>query len=250
MKHAFSSLFGRSCAVLSLLALVSLGSVRADDEAKSIFNGKDLTGWKGLDFWSVKDGAIVGQSTPEHPIPFNTFLVYQGSQPGDFELTCKFRISTQNDKKFSNSGIQYRSKLVGNPDDCVLSGYQADMEVGKNYTGMLYEEKARGILCKRGEKVVIKEGEDPKKPKAPKIEVVGSLGTAEELLAFIDQDGWNEYKIIAKGNHLQHFINGHQTVDVIDETKEGAKAGLIGLQMHKGGAMTVEFKELMLKELK
>jgi hypothetical protein len=246
MKHAFHSFLGRSCAVLSLVALVSLGSARADD-AKPIFNGKDLTGWKGLDFWSVKDGAIVGQSTPEHPIPFNTFLVYQGSQPGDFELTCKFRISSQNDKKFSNSGIQYRSKLVGDPKDCVLSGYQADMEVGKNYTGMLYEEKARGILCQRGQKVVIKEGSDPKKPT---IEVTGSLGTKEELLAFIDQDGWNEYKIIAKGNHLQHFINGHQTVDVIDETKEGAKSGLIGLQMHKGGAMTVEFKDLMLKELK
>ncbi len=78
---------------------------------------------------------------------------------GDFELTCKFRISTQNDKKFSNSGIQYRSKLVGKPEYSVVAGYQADMECGKTYSGILYEEKARGILAKRGQKVVIHEGE-------------------------------------------------------------------------------------------
>ncbi len=89
-----------------------------------------------------------------------------------------------------------------------------------------------------------------KTKKGPNIEVVGSLGSSDEIQAGIHMGEWNEYKIVAKGNHLQHFINGHQTVDVIDETAEGAKAGLIGLQMHKGGAMTVEFKDLMLKELK
>ena len=130
------------------------------------------------------------------------------------------------------------------PEYSVLSGYQADFEVGKTYSGILYEEKGRGILAQRGQKVVIQEGEAPNKPK---IEVTGEVGKSDEIQAAIHPADWNDYKIVAKGGHLQHFINGKQTVDVTDETAAGAKTGVIGLQLHAGKPMTVQFKDMVLK---
>ena len=228
------------------LALAALcASVSAED--KSLFNGKDLTGWKGLDFWSVKDGAITGQTTKEHPTKGNTFLIWEG-EVADFELTLRYKIVDLDGKseKFGNSGVQYRSKVV-DEKGFVVAGYQADFECGKTYSGILYEEKGRGILAKRGQKVVIKEGADAKKPK---IEVTGEVGKTDEIQAKIKPADWNEYRIVAKGGHLQHFINGVQTVDVTDETAVGAKKGVLALQLHAGTAMTVQFKDLVLKEVK
>ena len=231
---------------LALFAFVTLcATVSAED--KNLFNGKNLTGWKGLDFWSVKDGAITGQTTAEHPTKGNTFLIWDG-EVADFELTLQYKIVDLDGKseKFGNSGIQYRSKVV-DEKGFVVAGYQGDFECGKAYSGILYEEKGRGILAKRGEKVVIHEGKDPKKPK---LEVTGSVGKSDEIQAKIKAADWNEYRIIAKGGHLQHFINGVQTIDVTDETAVGAKKGVLALQLHAGTAMTVQFKDIVLKVIK
>ena len=229
----------------TLIALFILGRLAFAGE-KQLFNGKDLTGWHGqMEFWSVQDGAITGHTTAEHMVAENTFLIWDG-EAGDFELTFKYKLTDADGKsdKFGNSGVQYRSKVV-KPEYSVVAGYQADMECGKTYSGILYEEKGRGILAKRGEKVVIRDGDDPKKPK---IEKVGMLGTSEEIQAAIHPAEWNDYKIVAKGNHLEHFINGKQTVDVIDETAVGAKNGVLALQLHKGPTgMTVQFKDMVLK---
>ena len=225
----------------SLLALVALcASVSAED--KNLFNGKDLAGWKGLDFWSVEDGVITGRTTKEKPTKGNTFLVWEG-EVADFELTFQYKIVG------GNSGVQYRSKLV-DAKGFVISGYQGDFEAGKKYSGILYEEKGRGILAERSQKVVIKEGANPKDPKKPNIEVTGSLGKTEEIQAKINAEAWNEYRVVAKGGHLRHFINGVQTVDVTDETAVGARKGLLALQLHAGPPMVVQFKDLVLKEIK
>ena len=123
----------------------------ANAKGKPIFNGKDLTGWKGVEgFWSVKDGAITGQTTKENPAKTNTFLVWDG-EVGDFELKFKYKIVDEKGEAngFGNSGVQYRSKVV-DPAYSVVAGYQADFEVGKTYSGILYEEKGRGILAQRG----------------------------------------------------------------------------------------------------
>ncbi|TSA35054.1 MAG: DUF1080 domain-containing protein, partial [Opitutales bacterium] len=175
---------------LALFAFVTLcATVSAED--KNLFNGKNLTGWKGLDFWSVKDGAITGQTTAEHPTKGNTFLIWDG-EVADFELTLQYKIVDLDGKseKFGNSGIQYRSKVV-DEKGFVVAGYQGDFECGKAYSGILYEEKGRGILAKRGEKVVIHEGKDPKKPK---LEVTGSVGKSDEIQAKIKAADWNEYR--------------------------------------------------------
>lgn len=223
----------------SLLALLALAST-AVAEDKNLFNGKDLTGWKGLDFWSVEDGCITGRTTKEKPTKGNTFLVWQGGEVGDFEFTFKYKIVG------GNSGVQYRSKLV-DEKAFVVSGYQADFEAGKTYSGILYEEKGRGILAQRGQKTVIKDGEKPGKAK---VEVTGEVGKSAEIQAKIKAEDWNEYRIVAQGGHLQHFINGVQTVDVTDQTAVGAKKGILALQLHAGPAMVVQFKDLVLKETK
>lgn len=229
----------------SILILLALASLAHAGERK-LFNGTDLTGWKGqMEFWSVRDGTITGKTTNEVMVKENTFLIWQDGEVGDFELTFQYKLVDKDGKSdaFGNSGVQYRSKIV-KPEYSVVAGYQADMECGKKYSGILYEEKGRGILAKRGEKVVIHEGETPDKPK---IEVTGSLGSSDELQAAIHPADWNEYKIVAKGNHLQHFINGKQTVDVTDETAIAARTGVLALQLHKGTPMTVQFKDLVLK---
>jgi hypothetical protein len=210
---------------------------------QSIFNGNDLTGWDGNpNLWSVKDGAIHGQTTLEHPAKGNTFLIWTNGTTADFELRAAFRITPNNDKGFANSGFQYRSKVL-DATNRVVGGYQADMEAGATYSGILYEEKmTRGIMAQRGEKVVW--DKDGKK------HVTGSVGNSAEIQAAIKKEDWNEYVVIAQGNHLQHFINGKLTVDVTDECEaKAAKSGVLALQLHAGQPMTVEFKNIRIKPL-
>src|SRR4029453_9892871 len=200
-----------------------------------LFNGKDLSGWDGNPkFWSFRDGVITGQTTVESPTQGNTFLIWRNGTVEDFELRLSYRIVG------GNSGIQYRSKDLGN---WVVGGYQADFEAGKTYSGILYEEKGRGILAKRGEKTVI--------DSAGKVAVVGAVGDPAELQAVIKHEDWNDYVIVAQGNHLVHKINGRVTADVTDDQADKrAMSGILALQLHAGPPMTVQFKEVRLKRLK
>lgn len=231
------------------IALLLATATLATAEEKHLFNGTDLTGWEGNpELWSVKDGCITGATTAEKPLKHNTFLVWRAGTVKDFELTLKYKIVN------GNSGIQYRSKELPKGEfGPIISGYQADFEAGTKYSGILYEEKARGILALRGQKVTIKSGDkvttDKKgnEKKAANIEVTGETGNSDEIQAAIKSEDWNEFKIIAKGGHLQHFINGMQTVDVMDESGTGATEGLLALQIHVGPVMTVQFKDIVLK---
>jgi len=208
-----------------------------------IFNGKDLAAWEGNPkFWSVKDGAITGQTTADRPTKKNTFLIWTNGTLADFELRCSFKLVPGDSQGWANSGIQYRSKVL-DPANWVVGGYQADMEAGPTYTGILYEEgMTRAVMAARGEKVIW--DKDGKK------QVVGSVGDAAEIGAAIKKGDWNEYVIIAKGNHLQQFINGKQTVDVVDEDEaKRALSGVLALQLHAGSPMTAQFKNIRLKKL-
>ncbi len=208
----------------------------------SIFNGHDLTGWDGTrELWSVRDGALTGQTTPEHPTKVNTFLVWTNGVVADFELRCSFKLVPNNPEGFANSGVQYRSRIFDQAN-WVVGGYQADMEAGPNYTGILYEERMRGILAQRGEKVLWdKEG---------KKHVLGSIGSAADIEASVKKGDWNHYVIIARGNHLQQWVNGKPTIDVTDETiGQRALSGIVALQLHVGQPFTVQFKDIRLKKL-
>ena len=207
-----------------------------------IFNGKDLTGWEGNPkLWSVKDGAITGQTTAENPTRGNTFLIWTNGTVVDFELRCSFKLTPGDAKGFANSGIQYRSKVL-DPANWVVGGYQADMEAGPTYTGILYEERmSRQVMAQRGEKVVW----DTNGKK-----VVGSVGNPADIKAAIKQGDWNDYIIIAKGNHLQQFINGKQTIDVTDNDEaKRALSGVLALQLHAGPPMMAQFKDIRIKKL-
>lgn len=205
-----------------------------------IFNGTNLAGWNGNpELWSVKDGAIVGQTTAEKPIKGNTFLIWTNGEVADFKLRLSFKIAS------GNSGIQYRSKVV-NEKNWAVGGYQADLEAGPTYTGILYDERGvaggRNIMANRGEKVVW--DKDCKK------QVTGMLGDLEKIQASVQKDHWNEYVIIAQGNRLRHFINGMEAVDVTDECEAKAlKSGVLALQLHQGPPMLVQFKNIRLKKL-
>ena len=212
---------------------------------RSLFNGTDLTGWDGdPQFWSVREGAITGQSTPEKPVQENTFIIWGDGMVDDFELHLSYRIVGNSPENFGNSGIQYRSRRMpaSKGGHWVAGGYQADIECGPNYSGILYEERGRGILATRGQKVTI----DP----AGKPQVTGSVGESKAIQAAIKAGDWNEYVIIAQGWHLIHKINGHVTVDVTDEqAAKRVRSGLLGFQMHVGKPMTVQFKDIFLKRL-
>lgn len=225
------------------LLIFTLLSFAAHAEEKNLFNGKDLTGWDGdTKFWSVQDGVITAKATADNPVPHNTFLIWKDGETENFTLTLKFKMTPGDDKKFTNSGIQYRSKVI-DADAYIVGGYQADFEYGNKYSGILYEEKGRGILANRGQKVTITQGKNAKKPK---IEVTGETGKSEDIQAAINKDDWNEYKIVADGNHVQHFINGMLTIDVTDQTAEAPKKGVLALQMHQGSPMQVQFKDIVL----
>lgn len=232
---------------LSLLAAlaVTMSAIAAESGFKPLFNGKNLTGWDGrMNHWSVQDGSITGVTTKENPAKGNNFLIWTNGTVADFELRFSYKIVPNADKGFGNSGVQYRSKDFGN---FVVGGYQADFEAGKTYSGILYEEKFDGILAQRGQKTTVKTVDGK-----IKVEVTGSVGDSNEIQNNIKKEEWNDYVVIAKGNHLQHFINGKQTIDVTDDREggKGAKSGILALQLHAGDPMTVQFKNIRIKKLK
>src|SRR5262245_5197694 len=224
---------------LALAVLFALPLAARADDWQSLFNGTDLTGWKGRsELWSVKDGAITGY-TKDGKLPggANSFLVWDGTA-GDFELKAKFKLVG------GNSGIQYRSKYADKSEFFHIAGYQADMDgaKGMGYFGICYEERGRGIICNRGTKTFIDED-------GTKHEL--RVTDAAEVLKAIKPNDWNEYHITACANHLKQEINGVTTAEIIDWQKDKrAMEGLIAFQIHAGmGEMTVQFKDIQLKKL-
>jgi len=205
---------------------------------KKIFNGKNLKNWEcDTAFWRIENGAFVGEVTREKPLKSNTFMIYHGKTPGDFEFKAQYRISPD-----GNSGVQYRSELVPNIP-FALMGYQADIDGANRYTGQNYEERGRGFLAMRGEQSVLKEGQKPT--------ITGSVGNSDELKSKIRVDDWNEIHIIANGNHLKHYINGVLMSETTDEDAAKRKpTGLIGLQVHVAPKMKVEYKDIYLKTIR
>lgn len=233
-----SFLFLACLAALTVMATLP-DSASADDAWQTIFDGKTLDGWDGNpDFWRVEDGCITGETTKDKPTKGNTFIIWRKGETADFELTLDYKIIN------GNSGIQYRSFEVPN-EKWVIGGYQGDFEAGDTYSGILYGERFRGILCNRGQKTVLK-----KKDGKFAVEVVGSVGDTKEIQAKIKKEDWNSYRIVAKGFHFQHFINDVATADCTDEDTERRAKGVLALQLHAGPAMKVQFRNIKIKHLK
>ena len=210
----------------------------ADAEGfRPLFDGKTLDGWDGdPKLWHVEDGCITGQTTKENPASYNTFLIWRGGKPGDFQLKVEFRMPNPG---FANSGVQIRSWEGSKPWQ--VFGYQPDMDSDDNYTGTCYGENFRGGLAGRGEKVTI--GKDGKR-------TVERFASAAELAKFIKNRAWNEYDITAQGNRIVEKINGHLMCELVDEDKVARKDGVIAFQIHAGPPMKVQFRNIRFKELK
>jgi hypothetical protein len=217
------------------VALLMLASVAAAKKPQELFNGKTLDGWEGNpDVWSVEDGVIVGRTKAEAPLANNTFLIWKGGDVDDFRLELDYKIDG------GNSGLQYRSKVL-DPAKWIVGGYQADIDSGPTYTGILYEEKMRGILAKRGERMTIeKDGKSSTE----------KIGDADALQKSVHEKDWNHYVIEARKGKLRHTINSKLMSETIDRDKEKrAKSGVLALQVHAGPPMAVRFRDIKLEKL-
>lgn len=206
---------------------------------ESIFDGSSMKGWDGDPaFWRAADGTLVGQSSSENPVKQNTFVIWRGGAPKDFELKVEYRLSA------TNSGIQIRSvQLPAGPDigKWVMKGYQADIDAENQYTGQIYEERGRGFLAMRGQATFVGTSGPPR--------IIGNLQrTPDELKALIKTADWNQVHLLAYGNTITQVLNGALMSMVVDEdTKNRQLGGLIGFQMHVGPPMKVEFRNIWLK---
>jgi hypothetical protein len=209
-----------------------------------MFNGKNLDGWEGdPKYWRAENQEIIGEVTPATLLKVNTFLIWKGKAPQNFDLTVEYRISPK-----GNSGVNYRSTRVDSLP-FALKGYQADIDGKDKYglgyprhTGQNYEERGRQFIATRGQRTILETGKPPR--------LIDSLGTKQQLLKSINYDGWNALRIVAQGNNLKHYINGKLMSEVTDnDTLNRKMDGLIGVQVHVGPPMKIEYRNFKLKKL-
>ncbi|MBN2269545.1 MAG: DUF1080 domain-containing protein [Sedimentisphaerales bacterium] len=200
-----------------------------------LFNGRNLTGWRGNPrIWTVKDGTITGQTTPESRVSENTFLIWAGGDVKDFELRLKFRLES------GNSGIYYRSRERMGMENEALIGPQADFSADNRWTGVIMEYTLREVLAERGQKVVI--------DKDGKRDVVGSVGDPAELLKGVKDKQWNDYTVIAEGGHVVLKINDVVMCELEDSDPRMPASGKLALQVHQGPDMMVQFKDIRIRQ--
>ncbi len=206
----------------------------------AIFDGKTLNNWDGdSTFWRAENGVIIAESTPQKRVTQNTFLIWRGGTTGDFELKLDYKMTSN-----ANSGVQYRSVILSNVGKWVMKGYQADLDGVDRYSGQIYEERGRAFLATRGSftRIAGAAGGGNK--------LIGSLGDDASLKALLKPNDWNSLHIIARGNTIIQMVNGRMMSALIDEDEQGrAMEGLLGLQIHTGEPMKIEFRNLMFKKL-
>ena len=204
---------------------------------ESIFDGKSLAGWEGdPTYWRVENGCLVGEVTPETLLKRNSFIIWRGGTPGDFELKVEYRVSEK-----GNSGINYRSEEVKDTP-FALRGYQLDIDGANRYTGQNYEERGRTFLALRG---------DFSRADADGVSrIIGSVGKKDDLAGFVRNGGWNQVHLIVRGKTFIHMVNGQVMSVVVDDDRERRKSsGLIGVQVHVGPPMKIEYRNFRLKNL-
>jgi hypothetical protein len=227
-------------------------SIEKENTFQPIFNGKDLEGWSGdANYWRVENGILIGEVTPETILKRNSFVIYKKEQPENFELKLEYRITNS-----GNSGINYRSEIIDNKP-FALRGYQCDIDGKNKYTGQNYEEKKRTTLAYYGETVTIPQMPDsiPKtnlrknvKKNCWQTRTIIDTKLKSKLKSLIKSNDWNSVHLIIKGNTMQHYINGvlFSEVTDLDEVNRSLK-GYIGVQVHVGPPMKVEYRNIQLK---
>ncbi|MFM2081631.1 MAG: hypothetical protein RL380_322 [Verrucomicrobiota bacterium] len=205
-----------------------------------IFDGQTLAGWEGdTNYWRVENGCLVGEVTPDKLLKKNSFIIWRGGETRDFELKVEYRISAK-----GNSGINYRSAHLPAATNApwAMQGYQADIDGANRYTGQNYEERGRTFLALPGQITRLAEGQPP--------QIIGALGATNELTALIQTNDWNEFHLVARGHTLTHILNGRVMSVVVDDDAQFRKdTGLLGVQVHVGPPMKIEYRNFRLKPL-
>ena len=243
--RASLAVFGLACCCLGPISGRAAEPAVAEPATgwRTLFNGADLDGWDGdPKLWSVRDGVIHGETTPEQKANGNTFLIAQDLLLEDFELELSFRCNATN-----NSGIQYRSKHIteGTPKNpWVVRGYQHEIRNENNLpnvSGFIYDEGGkRGRICAVGERA---EWTD-----AGKV-VTGELIDQAGFEKLFRLDDWNDVRIVAEGNRLRHFLNGTLILDFTDDYALARRTGILALQLHAGAPMWAEYRAIRVRPL-
>jgi hypothetical protein len=207
------------------------------DGCVTIIGGDDLKNWKGLEgYWYSRDGILGGRQTKENSR--QTFLIFPFSLR-DFELRLKYKFVSPR----GNSGIQFRSKIL-DPEAYRVGGYQADIDATGAYDGSIYDEAGvvggRGTLSNRGDKTTWN-GENQRH--------AVEIANGQELLKVINVSDWNDVTLVAKANHITYSINGRVMTELIDESPNAAREGILALQLHEGFTMDVQFKDGKVRKL-
>lgn len=210
---------------------------------ETMFDGKSLKGWDGDPrLWSVKEGVIHGETTAENRTNGNTFLIWRGDAPADFEFRFSFRCNASN-----NSGVQYRSKhFTGKKarNKWVVRGYQHEIRNENklpSVAGFIYDEGGRrGRICLVGEKAVWSNG---------KKVVQDKLVDQAAYQGLFHLDDWNDVVIVAQGRRLRHYLNGRLILDFTDGEDTALLDGVIALQLHQGKPMWAEYRDLKIRSL-
>ena len=194
---------------LSIIVLILLSGFATPPKKQSLFNGKDLTGWKiyGTEKWYVENGLLVCESGPDKQYGYlGTEKLYK-----NFDLTLEFLQEAN-----GNSGVFFRSTIEGTK----IAGWQCEVAPQGHDTGGIYESYGRGWL---------RQIEDEK----------------ENILK---PGEWNTMRIRVVGDRVQTWLNGQAMVDFADE-KIGQANGSIALQIHEGGGIKVKWRNLVIEEL-
>ena len=207
-----SATLGSAAAVAARLGTL-LAAENAEDGFRPLFNGRDLSGWEGdRKLWLVEQGMLIGRSPG---IKYNDFLATTRSYR-DFVLRFQIRLIDGR----GNSGMQFRSQRVPPPSHEVC-GYQADVAAGM--WGNIYDESRRRKNL---------------------------AGPAAELLRkILRPTGWNDYEIQARGDHIVLALNGVTTADYAETDAKIARDGIFATQIHAGGPMEVQFRNIRIREL-
>ncbi|MFV1969250.1 MAG: DUF1080 domain-containing protein [Pirellulaceae bacterium] len=215
-----------------LTAAAVAAQAQDEDGFVSMFNGKDLSGWKGRPgAWRVEEGAITGESTTENPSDSTHYLYWTNREPADFIMRFQIKLVG------GNSGVQFRSEKRPHFD---TFGYQADFDATNQWTGCLFQHR-RGAVVQRGSRATISaQGERHEQ----------SFASMESLAETVKRDDFNDYEIVAKGSKVTLRINGRLMCEVDDrDATQACRKGIIALQMHKGPPMKVQFKNLRIQVL-
>ncbi|MCF6406538.1 DUF1080 domain-containing protein [Chitinophaga filiformis] len=195
--------------ILLLAAFLFMGSPLIFAQKQSLFNGKDLEGWKvyGTEKWYVEDGTLVCESGPDKE--YGYLATNQSFK--DFELTLQFKQEAD-----GNSGVFFHSSIEGTK----ITGWQAEVAPKGKHTGGIYESYGRGWL----------------------------IQPAADKEQYLKEGEWNTMKVIVKGNKVTTFLNGHEMITLTDE-KIGGANGQIALQIHSGGGIKVRWKNISVTNL-